>query len=235
MKNSGKGYVYILTNKSFREDWVKIGKSSRPVDIRSKELDNTAVPLPFDIYATVETSKYNEIESKLHKILTNLGDMRIRPNREFFNIQPEKAFEYLRDLAELTGDAVINAPDEVQDLSERKSPIYKGKYHVNGCDIFYFKNDVVDATMQVINGEKYVVLEGSKIDPNFYGGSEPTKAKRIEKANSLSGDGTTVIKNIEFTSPSLAASFVRGGSSNGKYYWRSNDNKPLNDFIVYDS
>ena len=32
------GYVYILTNPSFREDWVKIGKSSRPVDIRSKEL-----------------------------------------------------------------------------------------------------------------------------------------------------------------------------------------------------
>ena len=30
---SGKGYVYILTNPSFREDWVKIGKSSRPVDV----------------------------------------------------------------------------------------------------------------------------------------------------------------------------------------------------------
>lgn len=33
------GYVYILTNPSFREDWVKIGKSSRPVDVRSKELE----------------------------------------------------------------------------------------------------------------------------------------------------------------------------------------------------
>ena len=30
------GYVYILTNPSFREDWVKIGKNSRPVDVRSK-------------------------------------------------------------------------------------------------------------------------------------------------------------------------------------------------------
>ena len=27
------GYVYILINPSFREDWVKIGKSSRPVDM----------------------------------------------------------------------------------------------------------------------------------------------------------------------------------------------------------
>lgn len=49
--NTGNiGYVYILTNPSFKEDWVKIGKSSRPVDVRSKELDNTAVPLPFEIF-----------------------------------------------------------------------------------------------------------------------------------------------------------------------------------------
>ena len=55
-----KGYVYILTKPSFKEDWIKIGKSSRPVDIRSKELDNTAVPLPFEIFATMKTCKYHE-------------------------------------------------------------------------------------------------------------------------------------------------------------------------------
>ena len=27
MSNKEPGYVYILTNPSFREDWVKIGKS----------------------------------------------------------------------------------------------------------------------------------------------------------------------------------------------------------------
>lgn len=32
------GYVYILTNPSFKEDWVKIGKSSRPVNVRSKAM-----------------------------------------------------------------------------------------------------------------------------------------------------------------------------------------------------
>ena len=41
------GYVYILTNPSFRDNWVKVGKSSRPVDVRSKELDNTTVLLPY--------------------------------------------------------------------------------------------------------------------------------------------------------------------------------------------
>ena len=63
MSNKEPGYVYILTNPSFREDWVKIGKSSRPVDVRSKELDNTAVPLPFEIFATKKTTKYNEVEN----------------------------------------------------------------------------------------------------------------------------------------------------------------------------
>ena len=61
MSNNEEGYVYILTNPSFKEDWVKIGKSSRPVDVRSKELDNTAVPLPFEIFATLKTRKYSEV------------------------------------------------------------------------------------------------------------------------------------------------------------------------------
>ena len=37
MKTNEPGYVYILTNPSFREDWVKTDKNSRPVDVRSKK------------------------------------------------------------------------------------------------------------------------------------------------------------------------------------------------------
>ncbi len=101
------GYVYILTNPSFREDWVKIGKSSRPVDVRSKELDNTAVPLPFEIFATMQTSKYNEVERLVHKTIDRLTDLRIRQNREFFNVSPTKALDIFRDIAQTIDDAVI--------------------------------------------------------------------------------------------------------------------------------
>lgn len=101
------GYVYILTNPSFREDWVKIGKSSRPVDVRSKELDNTAVPLPFDIYATMQTEKYSEAEQAIHKQIDRLTDRRIRQNREFFNLEPALALEIMLDLAKLSADAVV--------------------------------------------------------------------------------------------------------------------------------
>lgn len=121
------GYVYILTNDTFREDWVKIGKSSRPVDVRSKELDNTAVPLPFSIYATMQTSKYNEVEKLVHKTIDRLTDLRIRQNREFFNVSPSVALDIFRDIASTLDDAkitlyrnnVLIAEDQVNDVAKQ--------------------------------------------------------------------------------------------------------------------
>ncbi len=101
------GYVYILTNPSFKEDWVKIGKSSRPVDIRSKELDNTAVPLPFEIYATLKTAKYSEAEKLIHRYIERFTNLRIRNNREFFNVSPEEALDIFKEVALLLDDAEI--------------------------------------------------------------------------------------------------------------------------------
>ena len=106
-KTKEPGYVYILTNPSFREDWVKIGKSSRPVDVRSKELDNTAVPLPFEIYATIKTVKYNEVEKHVHKTIDRLTDLRIRQNRVFFNVAPQIALDIFYDIAKMIEDAVV--------------------------------------------------------------------------------------------------------------------------------
>lgn len=107
MPEESKGYVYILTNPYFREDWVKIGKSSRPVDVRSKELDNTAVPLPFEIYATLKTTKFNEVDKQIHNQIDRLTDLRIRKNREFFNIAPTLALEIMSDMADLLDDAEV--------------------------------------------------------------------------------------------------------------------------------
>lgn len=125
-----KGYVYILTNKSFRDDWVKIGKSSRPVDIRSKELDNTAVPLPFDIFATMKTEKYSEAETAIHKQIDRLTDRRIRQNREFFNLEPALALEIMLDLAKLSNDAVVEKyedgkPYQIYPVIEEVIPVEK--------------------------------------------------------------------------------------------------------------
>lgn len=107
MAEAKAGYVYILTNPSFKEDWVKIGKSVRPVDVRSKDLDNTAVPLPFEIYAAIKTSKFNEVEKLVHKTIDRLTDLRIRQNREFFNVPPQVAFDIFKDIASAVEDAEL--------------------------------------------------------------------------------------------------------------------------------
>ena len=118
-KTKEPGYVYILTNPSFREDWVKIGKSARPVDVRSKELDNTAVPLPFEIYATIKTVKYNEVEKHVHKTIDRLTDLRIRQNREFFNVAPQIALDIFAKMIE---DAVVTVYKDNKPIMTDEKP-----------------------------------------------------------------------------------------------------------------
>ncbi len=125
MANKEPGYVYILTNPSFREDWVKIGKSSRPVDVRSKELDNTAVPLPFEIFATMKTVKFNEVEKLVHKTIDRLTDLRIRQNREFFNVAPQVALDIFRDIAMAIDDAEIIEYESSQPINPDTDTIDK--------------------------------------------------------------------------------------------------------------
>lgn len=231
------GYVYILTNPSFREDWVKIGKTNREVDVRSKELDNTAVPLPFEIYATIKTSKYQELESSIHNILTDLTDKRVRPNREFFMIKPEEAFKHLKNLAMLIDDAVINGPDEddEQPTQGKISRPKKGSYHVVYDGTFFLKPDseVYMGKMKVVNGNQYVLLEGSVIDPGMYTNIDTVKSLREKYKDYYSEN--VVIKDIEdFSAPSTVGEFVRGRAVNGKLYWQTENGEPLEKFIVYD-
>ena len=141
MSNKEPGYVYILTNPSFREDWVKIGKSSRPVDVRSKELDNTAVPLPFEIFATMKTVKYNEVEKLVHKTIDRLTDLRIRQNREFFNVAPQLALDIFRDIASTIDDAEIILYEDSKPINEdihkevQKREMKRARFKFSMCDI----------------------------------------------------------------------------------------------------
>ena len=63
---AGKGYVYILTNPSFKENWVKIGMTSKSVEQRVAELDTTGVPLAFEIFAKMRTAQYVSQSRKTH-------------------------------------------------------------------------------------------------------------------------------------------------------------------------
>lgn len=107
------GYVYILTNPSFKDDIVKIGLTSGTVEKRMKKLHTTGVPTPFEKYASIKTAKYEEVERFMHHCLSLLSEgSRVNDNREFFRIGPEKALSFMLEIAELLDDAEVTTCNE---------------------------------------------------------------------------------------------------------------------------
>ncbi len=115
------GYVYIFTNESFREGWVKIGKT-RNIKQRLTQLDNTSCPLPFDVYATLKTNRYHDAEDFVHDFISHFNQsLRIRPNREYFKVSPEEALDILYKVKKL-----MNEPDsEIKVYDEKGSKLAK--------------------------------------------------------------------------------------------------------------
>ncbi|MBR4160797.1 MAG: GIY-YIG nuclease family protein [Bacteroidaceae bacterium] len=79
----------MLPSIQSRFKWCRKYRSSVSVEQRVKQLDSTGVPLPFEIYATMRTAKYQEAEKLIHNFIYMFTNLRIRDNREFFNVKPE--------------------------------------------------------------------------------------------------------------------------------------------------
>lgn len=169
-KWGGEVYVYVLTNPSFRDDWVKIGKSKRLPEVRGRELYNTAVPLPYEIYATLLTEKYNEAERMIHRSIDRISDLRINKNREFFNIAPESAYEILADIKELLGDEAIielkgdnvEVSKEIKSGSKRKVS-QRFDFYSRGLkngDLISFIGD--DSISAIVTDERHVLFENDQ-------------------------------------------------------------------------
>lgn len=127
-----KGYVYILVNPSFQEDWIKIGQTE-DLEQRLKTLSNkTCLPFPFEEYASCKTVKYKELEKHLHEILTDLAQVRVTPNREFFQLVPSKAAKLLEREARLIDDAEFRAPGRDKEDEE------VAKHHATPAPSFRF-------------------------------------------------------------------------------------------------
>ena len=106
-KQAETGFIYVLTNESFHKDnWIKIGYAE-DVEKRVKELSGTSVPLPYEVYCTYEIpriEKTKDPDKLLHDIIQSLNpNLRITPNREFFEIAPWDAYQMLEAIAKMHG------------------------------------------------------------------------------------------------------------------------------------
>jgi len=87
------GIIYILTNESM-PGLIKIG-STKDIKKRLKDLDKTGIPTPFKLYYAIEIENYVQKEHQIHQ---GYAKDRVRPNREFFRVEPENATAMLKAL-----------------------------------------------------------------------------------------------------------------------------------------
>ncbi len=119
-KSNNKGFVYILTNPSYKDNIIKIGYTTN-LKNRLAQLDKTGVPTPFEPYMTVNTAKYIQLEKVMHRELDKLTNFRTRENREFFEFDPVDAADMLKNLSILLDDAEIVEYGNVSNIEEKNS------------------------------------------------------------------------------------------------------------------
>ena len=90
-----EGSVYVLTNPAM-PNMVKIGKTTRDVELRLADLYSTGVPLPFECEYAAKVKDVDKTEKAFH---TAFEPSRVNPKREFFNINPEQAIAVLSLMA----------------------------------------------------------------------------------------------------------------------------------------
>lgn len=110
--------IYILINEAM-PGYVKIGKTTN-LEQRIRSLDNTNMPLPFECFYACTVNDADLVEKQLHDAFL---DQRVRSNREFFEIAPERVVSALK-LAEVENvtpkkDFVETAEDQ-QALNEAR-------------------------------------------------------------------------------------------------------------------
>lgn len=155
------GIVYILINESM-PGYVKVGFTEGELIRRIKELDNTSTPLPFECFYAARVNDCKKVERLIHDAFL---DQRVRKNREFFEVDPERVKSALKlveveDLTPIESE-LIDSNEDKEALSkkrQRRSNISFDMFNINVGEVLTFSKDH-DITCKVIDNKK-VEFEG---------------------------------------------------------------------------
>ena len=161
--DSEQQIIYILTNPCF-PDWIKIGRCK---DLRkrvSSLSNNTAVPLPFDVFYACTVHDSKRVESKLFDIF---APHRISAKREFFSCDPEQVVKVL-DLVKIEDVELFSkGGDEEEALVGAKLILEESRFIFSeagiplGSEIYMTREPTLVATVM---DQHTVSYEGKKWD-----------------------------------------------------------------------
>jgi hypothetical protein len=153
------GIIYVLTNP-FMPGLVKIGCTTGPVEERIKSLSSvTGVPVAFQCHFAAHVEQMAVKEKTLHQLFS---DRRVNPNREFFQVAPEKVVLAIRmgPFTEVTPGKVDIPKEEEQALEKAEEAETNRRGRINlqaigikpGTELMLSRGQDVHAT--VIEGNK---------------------------------------------------------------------------------
>lgn len=150
------GYVYVLSNDSYKDEVLKIGRTEKNPEDRARELSkDTGVPLPFNVKHYFQTSKHVELENYIHK---KLEKQRLNGGREFFKTT-------LKEISDIVKEFEVNVSKTKKTSFERKELKNLVKIFVHNTEIFPTRQDIIDFFINKIklNDETYHLNKNYKV------------------------------------------------------------------------
>lgn len=161
-----KGWIYIFSNPAFKNNIIKIGKTSRTPKERRTELDTTGVPDSFSLEYKAYVKNFSSVERRVHR---KLNSFRLRQSREFFNCEISAAVTAIRQCSE-----VIEESFPSKELAEE----IKKRDH----DLLRYEQEKKQAIKEKLNKE---FLEKREVDRNIEALFKPRKYHDLSPAGKI--------------------------------------------------
>ena len=214
-----KGIIYIMTTAV--SGLIKIGKT------RTDQFENRMRQLESNGYSNVaalkrcfaiELDDYDEKEILLHEIFSKsqVGDS------ELFALNKDLV---IRLLCSFEGLQIFPKQEKKDSFEQAEMASQKG------LEGLYFHNDKSGNAIAIlkVSENKYILCAKSLLALD-YKGINPPGWRVVRDSLKLTKDGR-LVKNLECTSPSMAAALVAGGARSGLSFWKNKEGKTMKDLI----
>lgn len=184
------GIIYVLVNQAM-PGLIKIGRTSENIENRMRQLDTSGVPLPFECFYAAEVADPATVEHALHEASE---DHRVRRNREFFELSPDKpkVIIKLMQLREVTPHTdIVSEPGDQEALNQARRR--RSRFHFSSIGIpigAELQSAFDDAVTCTVSDDTSVIFRGTE--------------------HSLSGAALIVARENGYDWPSIA----------GPVYWK---------------
>lgn len=119
IENGSCGYIYLLKNEMFDENWHKIIVTPLPLDYTSLSRDN--LPISYTIALTIKTIKYRELVTSIKGNFQTLSKV---SDEYFLNVKMTELLDFINSLKDLIDDLQIDQGG-LEPINKKRRPRFR--------------------------------------------------------------------------------------------------------------